>query len=173
LKVEKEAMLQAQARMRRLVASCRRCRVVDKPFIKHEAYRRLPSKVKVLAIGESPPPGRKESVFYNLKSFDRLRLSMKLILNVGDDRAVLELLRKSSAFITAAIKCRPPSLKVLQQMRENCVPMLREELKLLKPESVVAMGTTASSSIAEVLGMRNMLWLGGLTWRGFWRSLRL
>ncbi len=144
----------AQGLMEQLIASCGRCHVVDKPFVKHKVYSWLPSKVEVLAVGESPPPERKDNVFYNLKLFDRLRLSMKLILNIEDDRDVLRQLKKSSTFLTAAVKCRPPSLKDLQSMRRNCAYTLREELKLLKPESVVAMGTTASASIAEILGLK-------------------
>ena len=144
-------MSYAQGIIEQLIASCGRCHIVDKPFVKHKVYSWLPSRVEVLAVGESPPPGRKDNVFYNLKLFDRLRLSIKLILNMEDDGNVLRRLKKSSTFLTAAVKCRPQSLKDLQTMRRNCVYMLREELKLLRPARIVAMGRTASASIAEIL----------------------
>jgi uracil-DNA glycosylase len=152
----------AQGIMEQLIASCGRCHIVDKPFVKHKAYSWLPSKVEVLAVGESPPPGRKDSVFYNLRLFDRLRLSMKLILNIEDDGDVLRRLKRSSTFLTAAVKCRPPSLKELQPMRRNCVYTLREELKLLKPARIVAMGRTASASIAEILKLNPPPTLNGI-----------
>ena len=140
-------------RMERLIASCKRCVVVDKPFLKYEAYSWLPQKTKILAVGESPPPREKNSVFYNLNLFDRLRLSMKLILDIDKDLEVLKKLKKSSVFFTAAVKCRPVNQKKIQVMRVNCLPILREEIRLLKPKKIVAMGKTASTSITEILGL--------------------
>lgn len=142
-----------ELRLESLIASCRRCPAVDKPYTKHHVYRWLPSRVRVLAIGESPPPGRKENMFYNLEAFDRLRLSMKLILNLKGDLEVLQTLRKASTFITAAVKCRPPSVRNLAEMRAKCVFMLEEELKLLRPSRVVAMGRMAAASLSQILNL--------------------
>ncbi|RLF13725.1 MAG: hypothetical protein DRJ97_07540 [Thermoprotei archaeon] len=141
-------------RLRELVASCEACSPVDKPLIKFEAYTRwLPKQVKVLAIGESPPPGFKESVFYNLEVYDRFRRAMKLVLGVKGDEEVLVFLKSRGVFITGAVKCRPRSRAELGSMRRSCVPMLRAELELLKPKRVVAMGRAAASSISELLGV--------------------
>ena len=140
-------------RLESRIASCRRCPFVDKPFLLHRVYSWLPSRVRVLAIGESPPPGRKEGSLYNLESFDRLRLSLSLLLGVRMEE-VLETLRSSSIFFTAAVKCRPPDRRSLEGMRRNCVPLLKGELELLRPERVVAMGRFASASVGEILGLR-------------------
>ncbi|MHC1586026.1 MAG: uracil-DNA glycosylase family protein, partial [Candidatus Hecatellaceae archaeon] len=134
-----------------LISSCQRCTFIDKPFLKYGAYRWLPAKVKVLAVGESPPPGKKESVFYNLEGFDRLRLALKLILNIWDDRGVLETLKENEVFVTAAVKCRPPGFGAIPKMRLNCTRILAEEIRLLKPRRLLAMGRTASASISEIL----------------------
>ena len=141
-------------RLEELIASCQRCRVVDKPYVKYGVYGWLPRRVKTLAIGESPPPGKKEGLLYNLQAFDRLRLSLKLVLNLQADGEVLETLRRLQVFFTAAVKCRPPSLRSLQAMRPNCVYLLREELRLLKPSRVVAMGRTAAASLSEILNLK-------------------
>jgi DNA polymerase len=131
------------------IRKCNLCDYVDKPFLKQSVYSWLPEKVRVLAIGESPPPGRKEGSLYNLQKFDRLRLSLSLILKV-EPQEVLQLLRHSGVFFTASVKCRPPTRKSLPEMRRNCVPRLIEEIRILKPRRIVAMGRFAAASIGEI-----------------------
>lgn len=144
--------MEASKKLERAVASCRRCPFVDQPFLLDRVYSWLPRRVRVLAVGESPPPGKKVGSLYHLETFDRLRLSLSLILEVGMDE-VLETLRRHSIFFTAAVKCRPPDRKSIEGMRKNCVPLLREELEILRPERVVAMGRFASASICELMGL--------------------
>ena len=141
-------------KLQNLIAECVKCAFIDKPFIRYQVYTHwLPSEVKILAIGESPPPGQKDSLFYNLKSFDRFRLSMKLILNVKDDLNVLKLLKSKNVFVTAAVKCRPLNKSKIEDMRRNCKYLLKTEIKLLKPKKIVAMGRTAALTISEVLSI--------------------
>lgn len=144
--------MEARETLERAVASCRRCSFVDQPFLLDRVYTWLPRRVRVLAIGESPPPGRKVGSLYHLEGFDRLRLSLSLILGVRMEE-VLETLRRSSVFFTAAVKCRPPDRKSIEGMRRNCVPLLRGELEALRPRRVVAMGRFASASVCELLGL--------------------
>ncbi len=139
--------------LERRVSSCQLCTFVDKPFLLHRVYSWLPRRVKVLAIGESPPPGEKVGSLYCLEVFDRLRLSLKLVLGVEGEREVLETLRRSSTFLTAAVKCRPPDRKSIESMRRNCLPLLKGELEDLRPHRVVAMGRYASASLCELLGL--------------------
>jgi uracil-DNA glycosylase len=139
--------------LERRVSSCHRCNFVDKPFLLHRVYSWLPRRVRVLAIGESPPPGKKVGSLYHLDSFDRLRLSLKLILGVEGEREVLETLKRSSVFLTAAVKCRPPNRESIEEMRRNCLPLLKGELEDLRPRVVVAMGKYASASLCELLGL--------------------
>ncbi|MEM2674340.1 MAG: uracil-DNA glycosylase family protein, partial [Candidatus Hadarchaeales archaeon] len=139
-------------KLERAVGSCRLCRFVDQPFLLDRVYSWLPRKVRVLAIGESPPPGRKVGSLYHLGSFDRLRLSLSLILGVGMEE-VLETLKRHGVFFTAAVKCRPPDRRSIEGMRRNCVPLLQKELEILRPRRVVAMGRFASASICELMGL--------------------
>lgn len=138
------------------VIKCQKCAIIEKPFAKYSAYSKwLPQRVKTLAVGESPPPGQKNSFFYNLESFDRLRLSLKLMVGElrAEDIQLLKTLFDRGVFITASIKCRPPSRKALPEMRKNCVWMLKKELNLLKPKRLVAMGRYAAESVHDILGI--------------------
>lgn len=139
-------------KLERAVGSCRLCRFVDQPFLLDRVYSWLPERVRVLAIGESPPPGRKVGSLYHLEGFDRLRLSLSLILGVRMEE-VLETLRRHGVFFTAAVKCRPPDRRSIEGMRRNCVPLLQGELETLRPRRVVAMGRFASASVCELLGL--------------------
>jgi len=154
--LEEEAL--APSRARRLSSSieaCSLCRFVDKPFVKYEAYLRwLPDEVRVLAVGESPPPGLKESSLYNASRFDRFRECMKLILGLRGELEALQRLKSSGVFVTAAVKCRPFSRRDLEAMRRSCLRWLEEELELLAPRRVVALGRAASASLSELLGLR-------------------
>jgi uracil-DNA glycosylase family 4 len=141
-----------RALLEKELQSCRLCRYVDKPFLKSSAYNWLPERVRVLAIGESPPPGKKEGSLYNFQVFDRLRLSLSFILKVKMEE-VLETLREAGVFFTASVKCRPPDRKSLTEMRKNCVAKLAKEIQLLAPRRIVAMGKFASCSICEILNL--------------------
>ena len=53
-------------------------------------------------------------------------------------------------FITNSVKCRPPSRKYIEEMRKKCVEILDKEIKLLKPEKIVAFGKCAKTSLKEL-----------------------
>ncbi|MCD6409396.1 MAG: uracil-DNA glycosylase family protein [Candidatus Verstraetearchaeota archaeon] len=142
-------------RLEPAISSCTKCTCIDKPYVKHQAYSIwLPRKVEVLAIGESPPPGHKESFFYNLGCFDRLRQALKYAFKIDSDEQLLQELRDLGVFITAAVKCRPLSKKHIPAMRANCVKILQQEVEVLKPSRIVAMGSTALTSTAELYGLK-------------------
>jgi len=146
--------MRSSLRLEKAIKNCRACSFVDKPFVTYGAYRKwLPEKVRVLAVGESPPPGRKRCFFYNLAQFDRLRLSMRLITGKREEE-LLRWLKRRGIFITAAVKCRPPKPSDITSMRKKCERWLRMEIELLRPERIVAMGRTAVRSLCTVLGLR-------------------
>ena len=147
----------AASLLNELIRSCRKCVFIDKPYVKYRAYTTwLPSTVEVLIVAESPPPSKKEDFFYNLSAFDRLRLSMKTILNLRSLKGeeLLGFLRERGVFLTSAVKCRPPSKADVPGMRERCTWVLRRELELLKPRRLLAMGKTAATSVFEILGLK-------------------
>jgi uracil-DNA glycosylase family 4 len=63
----------------------------------------------------------------------------------------LELL---GAYVTAVVHCAPPGNKPTLEERDNCIPFLERELKLLDWRVIVALGSFAHSSVAMLLGMR-------------------
>lgn len=140
------------SKLAEIIANCPKCSPVDRPMV--EVYQRwLPAEVRVLAIGESPPPGVKPNLLYNLEVEDRMRRSMAYILGVSYGREVLEALTSRGVFVTGSVKCRPRGRGEVESMRRRCTFTLKAELELLKPRRVVAMGRAAARSISEVLGL--------------------
>jgi len=132
------------------IAGCRLCSFIDKPPCIHRIYERfLPSKVRVLVVSESPPPGRKPDYLYNLGHSDRLRSVLAIVFQVEQSQVVNELVNKG-IFWTTAVKCRPPSKRCIEEMRRNCTWILEEEIRELRPVKIVALGKTAWESLAEI-----------------------
>lgn len=134
-----------------LVENCNKCAFIDKPYVKYRTYFKwLPEDVRVLAVGESPPPKRKEDFFYNVDRFDRLRLAMKLIFDAPSDLELLNFLKGEGIFVSSAVKCRPLSKEKIPSMKLNCAKILQREMELLSPEVVVAMGVTAATTAEAI-----------------------
>ena len=143
-----------------LVASCRRCPHVGKPFVEHQVYRLwLPEEIKLLIVTESPPPGQKEDFFYNLSKPDAMRRNFMVILGLEgmSDTEVPRWFKGRGAFITNAIKCRPirpegryRDPRLLTEMTLNCTHVLELEVELLRPKKIIAMGTYAQLSVSRL-----------------------
>ncbi len=142
--------------------ACKRCQVVDKPFLAYYVYELwLPGEVRLLLIAESPPPGQKEDFFYNLNRPDRLRRNLRAILGLppGEDVSLLAWLKEHGIFLTSAVKCRPPAgarsyrdERALKRMALNCAPLLAREIEVLRPGHVMALGKVAELA-AGALGL--------------------
>lgn len=137
------------------IKECKLCNFIDKPFLIFDVYKKmLPEKTKILIVVESPPPGKKEDFFYNLQKFDRLRRNFEIIFRTKD---IISFLKKKGIFVTNAIKCRPlrgkksyRDEKILFEMAENCSKFLKEEIGILKPEHIIAMGKIAKFSLSLI-----------------------
>ncbi len=58
---------------------------------------------------------------------------------------------RDEVWIGNIVKCRPPGNRVpLPEEMETCLPFLREQIALLKPKVIVAMGATAVKGLLEV-----------------------
>ena len=134
-----------------LISNCNRCKYIDKPYVKYRVYDRyLPDRVRVLVISESPPPGFKDSYLYNTNARDRLRRLLSKLMDVSEDE-VLNELYSHGVFWTTAVKCRPYSRRYINVMRRNCISILRFEVKILKPEIIIALGKVADKSINDII----------------------
>ncbi len=59
------------------------------------------------------------------------------------------------AYISACVHCAPPGNKPLPEERDNCLPYLARELRLLKRVTViVCLGKFAYDGLAQVLGLK-------------------
>jgi uracil-DNA glycosylase family 4 len=64
-------------------------------------------------------------------------------------------LRLTDAYVTAVVHCAPPGNKPTLEERDNCIPYLERELRLLsKWRVIVALGSFAYVSVASLLDVR-------------------
>ncbi|MEM0355148.1 MAG: uracil-DNA glycosylase family protein [Desulfurococcaceae archaeon] len=150
----------------REISECSRCGrfVIDKPCLIHDIYRKfMPPKPRALVISESPPPGPKKDYLYNIGEYDRLRQALAKTFEIPENE-VINYLYNKHVFWTTAIKCRPISEKQLEAMgikinfrekfletlRINCRKLLDLEIKIIKPNVIVALGTKAKKSLIEL-----------------------
>lgn len=139
-----------------VISKCSKCLVVDKPPCVFKIYERyLPKELITLVVSESPPPGRKQDYIYNLESRDRLRRVLGEVLGI-DEGEVINYLMNHGIFWSTAVKCRPISKSYLRGMRRNCVYVLTEEIKRLRPKRIVALGRYAWESVDEALTKLNL-----------------
>ncbi len=61
----------------------------------------------------------------------------------------------TGAYVTAAVRCAPPTNKPTGEERDNCLPYLVRELRLLKEARViVALGAFAYDAVSRASGLR-------------------
>lgn len=59
-------------------------------------------------------------------------------------------LKREEVFLTNVVKCRPPQNRVpTPEEIASCSPFLEEEIRAVSPEIIVALGTTAFSTLVE------------------------
>ena len=66
-------------------------------------------------------------------------------------------LRLMNAYITAAVRCAPPENKPLRSEILRCRPYLEQELDLLRPKAILALGKIAWDAYLEVLKQRGKI----------------
>ncbi len=71
--------------------------------------------------------------------------------------SVDDALTLKNAYITAALRCAPPDNKPLPSELANCAAYLEEELDLLRPRAVLALGAIALHTYLRLLARRKQI----------------
>lgn len=61
------------------------------------------------------------------------------------------------ALISAAVRCAPPDNKPLPEEIRNCAPFLEEELELIRPRAILALGAIAFNTYLDLLKRRGKI----------------
>lgn len=130
--------------------SCERC-----PLHKgrrNVVYGTGPVDADIMIVGEGP--GAEEDVQGIPFVGKAGQLLDRMLGAMGYDR--------TQVYIGNVVKCRPPENRTpVPEEMEACMPYLREQIELVRPKVILAMGTTA---------VRGLLGIGGITRiRGRWK----
>jgi uracil-DNA glycosylase len=63
-------------------------------------------------------------------------------------------LHLTDAYVTAVVRCAPPGNRPTPEERDNCLPYVERELRLLPWRVIVALGSFAYDGIARATGLR-------------------
>ena len=66
-------------------------------------------------------------------------------------------LRLANAYIAAAVRCAPPANKPLRSEILRCRPYLEQELDILRPKAILALGKIAWDAYLEILKQRGQI----------------
>jgi DNA polymerase len=73
-------------------------------------------------------------------------------------------LPRPTVYITNVVKCRPPNNRTpTEEEMTSCIKYLREEIRLVRPKVIVALGNTAGSALFSLAGLK---WRGATAERG-------
>jgi DNA polymerase len=104
-------------------------------------------KTKILFVGEGP--GANED-----------KTGLPFVGRAGDLlNKIIEAmsLSRDEIYIANIVKCRPPSNRVpLPEEIEECLPFLKAQIDVIKPQMIVALGLTAASTLSgkeETMGL--------------------
>ncbi|BAA79385.2 uracil-DNA glycosylase [Aeropyrum pernix K1] len=150
----------AGSRLRQLEEEVRRCtRCPLHATRTHAVPGEGPGEAGVMVVGEAP--GRMED-----------RLGRPFVGPAGkllDSLLELAGLSRGEVYITNVVKCRPPGNRDPREEEiEACLPYLVEQISLIRPRLVIAVGRHAGRTLFRLAGLR---WPGlararGRVWRG-------
>jgi uracil-DNA glycosylase len=66
-------------------------------------------------------------------------------------------LELKGALISAAISCAPPANKPLPEEIRNCLPYLEQELELIRPRAILALGGIALNTYLDLLKQKGVI----------------
>ena len=145
-----ELRLERLAELDTAAKTCQRCRLHTSR--RNVVYGRGPVDPDIMIVGEGP--GAEEDACGEPFVGKAGKLLDKMLAAMGFDR--------SQVYIGNIVKCRPPENRTPDRDEmAACMPHLEEQIALVRPKVIIAMGATA---------VRGLLGIGGITHaRGKWK----
>jgi DNA polymerase len=134
------------------VASCRKCGLAETR--KQTVFARGNPDAKLCFIGEAPGADEDEQGMPFVGKAGQLLDKMISAMGLSPERDV---------YICNIIKCRPPgNRRPTPEETETCIPYLHEQLAMIAPRVIVALGNTAAGTLlGTTLGITKL--------RGQWK----
>ncbi|MEM2266209.1 MAG: uracil-DNA glycosylase [Hadesarchaea archaeon] len=129
-----EGRLEDLKRLEAEVSECRKCGLWKTRT--QTVFGSGPPLPRLVVVGEAPGSQEDREGLPFVGAAGKFLTS--LLLSAG--------VKREEVYITNVIKCRPPNNRTpLPEETEACKPYLEEQLKILKPKLVVALGRVAAS----------------------------
>jgi uracil-DNA glycosylase family 4 len=122
--------------LRHFIGDCRRCRLYQGR--KKLVFGEGSPEARLVFVGEGP--GRDEDLVGLPFVGEAGKLMTKIIAAMG--------LRREEVYICNVVKCRPPKNRDPQEDEiETCLPFLRKQLHLIRPEVICTLGRVAAQAL--------------------------
>ncbi len=123
--------------LRSHIGDCKRCKLSRGR--KNLVFGEGSSKARLVFVGEAP--GREEDLAGRPFVGDAGKLLTKMIENgMG--------LKREEVYICNIVKCRPPNNRDPEKDEiATCIPFLKEQLRIIQPEVICALGRVAGQSL--------------------------
>ncbi|MGC8573580.1 MAG: uracil-DNA glycosylase [Caldisphaera sp.] len=139
------------------IKNCKKCKLYQNRKNAVTGYGNI--KAKIMFIGEAP--GRNEDIQGKPFVGSAGKLLDYLLNKIG--------LKRDEVYITNVVKCRPPNNRTpLKEEIEACIPYLKEEIDIIKPEIIVALGRTSGEALSLI---SNQKWEGIEKERGIMKEI--
>ena len=134
--------------LRQKTAGCAKCALAHARH--HIVFGEGPADASLVVVGEGP--GRDEDLAGRPFVGPSGQLLTKMLKAVEIER--------EDVFITNIVKCRPPQNRNPEPSEiTKCLPLLEEQLKIIKPKVILALGRIAANTLLEnslsIKAMRN------------------
>ena len=153
--------IKAMKRIWREICVCQKCDIAK--YVRNRVFGDGETKSKIVLVGEAP--GMDEDKSGHPFVGNAGQILRKCLLAAG--------IKPKDIFICNVLKCHPPkeldppsgNRKPSKKEIENCLPFLKQQLDIIKPEVVVAMGRVAAEALlGPMVKDEKMMDLVGLTW---------
>jgi DNA polymerase len=121
------------------LSDCRRCKLSKER--KNVVFGEGKPDSRIMFIGEGP--GREEDIQARPFVGDAGKLLTNLIVKLG--------LKREDVYIANIVKCRPPYNRNPEEDEiSTCIPFVRKQINLIKPDIIVCLGRIAAHALLEV-----------------------